>query len=844
MMPPPGATATSESPTQSIEQRTALIHNLQRERGVTCGMVGAHDNRPLAQYFLTRVQEQRRLTDSLPFADMGTLDRLRSIRSSADEAADGSRAASVFYFIFKSFNSLISDVLAESSRGVNEIYDAFARLKEATGIERAFLCGALALPPAASAHLPSRAFAELVIGMQQQRSYEATIRATAPPKLLDLVRAGFEYAPELREVQSRLLETFDVASLRETLGADRCWQMLTDHIDKLERLQGLLHRELQAQRETELATEAALREAIAALSAMASGHKSVASEGVVGGNGAGGNGAGGNGAGGNGAGGNGAAVTTRLAAVLASIRGQGADGLKRELIQMLVVARDTARAADTDARRAARAAGGGRAKGREQPRTLPGSPGLPRSPRSSQEELGGMADEGSPSAESPQGGGVEGGGRGGGGGGGGAGPPAGLLPPSMAPEGDAAEASLYGTRALLREHTQDERMIGLDELVFKRRIGSGSAGVTYLASFEGGTCAVKIATGGGGIDDWKREVRALSRLRHPNIIRCMGVIAATPSFGLVLEFCEGGDLSTRLTSPTPPGFLLAMATGTAAGMLHLHHRGVLHRDLKGGNILIDGSHGVKITDFGLAAFAVDETRTGGWMTAETGTYRWMAPEVCLHEQYSKSADVFSFGCVLFELITHELPWADRPPLQAAVAFGLDNLRPSLPSGVPPAVAALTHGCWLRDATARPTFASIHAELESLSLPARLTPLERTWLDAPDGHPIYSERRAAALPVGDATPRPATTDHGQQQPAEQQPAEQQPAGPHAPLVQLVPACFDALVAAAVHCFDALRLGVAQAVLSWLPLHLQHHLRLADASSRRSPGAAARASPVSC
>jgi hypothetical protein len=73
--------------------------------------------------------------------------------------------------------------------------------------------------------------------MQQQRSHEAIIRDTAPPKLLELIRAGFEYSPELRDVQARLLEDFDVARLRETLGADRCWNLLTEHIDKLERLQ-------------------------------------------------------------------------------------------------------------------------------------------------------------------------------------------------------------------------------------------------------------------------------------------------------------------------------------------------------------------------------------------------------------------------------------------------------------------------------------------------------------------------------------------------------------------------------------------------------------------------------
>ena len=69
--------------------------------------------------------------------------------------------------------------------------------------------------------------------------------------------------------------------------------------------------------------------------------------------------------------------------------------------------------------------------------------------------------------------------------------------------------------------------------------------------------------------------------------------------------------------------------------------------------------------------------------AETGTYRWMAPEVICHERYSRSADVFSFGGVLYELICHEPPFSDRSHLQAAVAVGLENTRPALPQGTPP-----------------------------------------------------------------------------------------------------------------------------------------------------------------
>ena len=153
----------------TIQQRTELIHLLQRERGVTCALVGANGNQPLAHTFAVRMKEQRHLTDSMNMGDAALLGMLRSLRADADEfqldgeapaIEDSPRAAGLFYSIFTRFNQLISNVLDRSSG--YEIYDAFARLKEATGIERAFLCGVLALPRAALAHLPSRAFADLV----------------------------------------------------------------------------------------------------------------------------------------------------------------------------------------------------------------------------------------------------------------------------------------------------------------------------------------------------------------------------------------------------------------------------------------------------------------------------------------------------------------------------------------------------------------------------------------------------------------------------------------------------------------------------------------------------------
>lgn len=103
----------------------------------------------------------------------------------------------------------------------------------------------------------------------------------------------------------------------------------------------------------------------------------------------------------------------------------------------------------------------------------------------------------------------------------------------------------------------------------------------------------------------------------------------------------------------------------AMGMNYLHLCSVIHRDLKSGNILID-SHGlVKISDFGLSCL-LDNGSTSD-LTAETGTYRWMAPEVIRHEPYSSKADVYSFGIVLWEMIAKDQPFRGMTPIQGLLS---------------------------------------------------------------------------------------------------------------------------------------------------------------------------------
>ena len=106
-------------------------------------------------------------------------------------------------------------------------------------------------------------------------------------------------------------------------------------------------------------------------------------------------------------------------------------------------------------------------------------------------------------------------------------------------------------------------------------------------------------------------------------------------------------------------------------------------------------------------------RSGQELTAETGTYRWMAPEVIRHESYSSNADVYSFGVVLWQLVTRAVPFASLSPIQAAFMVAKEDRRPEIPDGTDEQLARLVKMCWLGEQQSRPSFYYIVQMLASM-----------------------------------------------------------------------------------------------------------------------------------
>ncbi|XP_068323513.1 serine/threonine-protein kinase STY46-like [Pyrus communis] len=247
------------------------------------------------------------------------------------------------------------------------------------------------------------------------------------------------------------------------------------------------------------------------------------------------------------------------------------------------------------------------------------------------------------------------------------------------------------------------------------RIASGSCGDLYRGIYLGQDVAVKILRSehlnDALEDEFAQEVAILREVHHSNVVRFIGACTKSPHLCIVTEYMPGGSLYDYLhknQNILKLSELLKFAIDVCKGMEYLHHNNIIHRDLKTANLLMDTNNVVKVADFGVARFQNQE----GVMTAETGTYRWMAPEVINHQPYDQKADVFSFAIVLWELVTAKVPYDTMTPLQAALGVR-QGLRPEIPNNGHPKVLELMQRCWDSVPSNRPSFTDITAQLESL-----------------------------------------------------------------------------------------------------------------------------------
>ncbi|GLT74781.1 hypothetical protein SLA2020_465570 [Shorea laevis] len=272
------------------------------------------------------------------------------------------------------------------------------------------------------------------------------------------------------------------------------------------------------------------------------------------------------------------------------------------------------------------------------------------------------------------------------------------------------------------ELTIDANLLVDPKLLFiGTKIGEGAHGKVYEGRYGDQIVAVKVLHRGSTAEEraalesrFVREVNMMSRVQHENLVQFIGA-CKDPLMVIVTELLPGMSLRKYLISirPNPLDLHVALnfALDIARAMECLHANGIIHRDLKPDNLLLTANHkAVKLADFGLAR----EESVTEMMTAETGTYRWMAPElystVTLRQgekkHYNNKVDVYSFGIVLWELLTNRMPFEGMSNLQAAYAAAFKQERPTLPEDISPNLAFVIQSCWVEDPNLRPSFSQI------------------------------------------------------------------------------------------------------------------------------------------
>ncbi|KAF7840568.1 serine/threonine-protein kinase HT1 [Senna tora] len=270
-----------------------------------------------------------------------------------------------------------------------------------------------------------------------------------------------------------------------------------------------------------------------------------------------------------------------------------------------------------------------------------------------------------------------------------------------------------------KEDQQEEWNADLSQLFIGNKFASGAYSRIYRGIYKQRAVAVKMVRVPIQDEDkrdvleqqFKSEVALLSRLFHPNIVQFIAACKKPPVYCIITEYMSQGNLRMYLNKKEPYSLstetILRLALDISRGMEYLHSQGVIHRDLKSNNLLLNDEMRVKVADFGTSCLETRCRETKGNM----GTYRWMAPEMIKGKPYTRKVDVYSFGIVLWELTTSLLPFQGMTPVQAAFAVADKNERPPLPASCQPALAHLIKRCWSANPSKRPDFSDIVCALE-------------------------------------------------------------------------------------------------------------------------------------
>ncbi|KAL3052955.1 hypothetical protein OYC64_005479 [Pagothenia borchgrevinki] len=250
--------------------------------------------------------------------------------------------------------------------------------------------------------------------------------------------------------------------------------------------------------------------------------------------------------------------------------------------------------------------------------------------------------------------------------------------------------------------------INYEDIEVEEVVGRGAFGVVCKAKWKGKDVAIKTIESESERKAFIVELRQLSRVNHPNIVKLYG--SCNNPVCLVMEYAEGGSLYNVLHGAEPLPYYTASHAMSwcfqcSQGVAYLHGmkpKALIHRDLKPPNLLlVAGGTVLKICDFGTAC----DIQTH--MTNNKGSAAWMAPEVFEGNNYSEKCDVFSWGIILWEVITRRKPFDEIGGPAFRIMWAVHNgTRPPLIKNLPKTLESLMTRCWSKDPSQRPSMEEI------------------------------------------------------------------------------------------------------------------------------------------
>ncbi|KAL6117927.1 itk [Pungitius sinensis] len=261
----------------------------------------------------------------------------------------------------------------------------------------------------------------------------------------------------------------------------------------------------------------------------------------------------------------------------------------------------------------------------------------------------------------------------------------------------------------------DQWELDPEELTFGRELGSGQFGLVLEGRWRDRKVAVKtIREECMSDDDFKEEARVMMKLSHCKLVQLYAARTQCSPMCLVFEFMDNGCLSDYLRAKKgrlSQEMMLRMCMDVSEGMAYLENSNFIHRDLAARNCLVSKNNEVKVSDFGMARYVLDDQYTSS--QCSKFPVRWSAPEVIKFSKFSSKSDIWSFGVFMWEVYNEgRLPYENHSNAEVVESLnkGLRLLKPRL---APEAIHGLMEWCWKEKPEDRPSFALLLRELPSL-----------------------------------------------------------------------------------------------------------------------------------